>query len=80
MATRTAQKRTRRARTQSRTKQVVKLIKHSEADTLDVVRMFIPEKKFNSLSAEGKAAVIQIGAGIADVVRAGTFDLRQAMK
>lgn len=80
MATKTA-KRTRRARSQSRTKQVVKLIKRTpDFDTLDVVKMFIPEQKFNHLSAEAKNEVIKLGAGMIDVVRAGNFDLRTAMK
>ena len=81
MATRTATKQRRRARTQSRTKQVVKLIKRTpDFDTQDVVKMFIPEQKFNHLSAEAKNEVIKIGSGLIDVVRAGQFDLRTAMK
>lgn len=81
MATRTAHRRTRRARTQSRTKQVVKLIKRApDFDTLDVVKMFIPENKFNHLSAEAKTEVIKLGSGLIDIVRAGNFDLRTAMK
>lgn len=72
--------RKRRARTQSRTKQVVKLIqKTPDFDTLDVVKMFVPEQKFNQLSAEGKSQLISLGAGLIDVVKAGNFDLRKAM-
>ena len=79
MATRTAPTRRRRARTQSRTKQVVKLIKHSDYNTMDVVQMFIPEAKFKQLDAKAQSEVIKLGSGMIDVVRAGQFDLRQAM-
>jgi hypothetical protein len=81
MATKPAKRNTRRARTQSRTKQVVKLIqKTADFDTLDVVKMFVPETKFNHLSAEAKNEVIKLGTGLIDVVRAGQYDLRRAMR
>ncbi len=77
-ATSTARKR--RARTESRTKKVVKLIKRdNEFDTLDVVKMYIPENKFNHLSPEAQSEVIKLGAGLIEAVRAGQYDLRQAM-
>ena len=79
MAQKTATKK-RRPRSQSRTKQVVKMIKRSpDIDTLGVVKMFIPESKFNHLSAEAKSEIIKLGAGMIDVVRAGEFDLRTSM-
>lgn len=80
MATRNAPKR-RAARQVSRTKQVVKLIKRSpEFDTLDVVKMFVPEAKFERLNAEAKNELIKMGAGLIDVVRSGEFDLRTSMR
>ena len=72
--------RRRAARTQSRTKQVVKLIKRNgDFDTLDVVKLFVPEDRFENLPVEAQNELIKLGAGLVDVVRAGQYDLRTSM-
>lgn len=77
----TATRRVRAERSASRTKQVVRLIKQSpDVDSLDIVKMYVPENKLKHMSADAQHELLKLAGGIASVVNAGQFDLRQAMR
>lgn len=79
MATRKATKK-RAPRTETRTKQLVKLIKHpGDTDTLDVVKMFVPAERLEKLPAAVQSDFMKMGMAMVDAIRAGEYDLRRAM-
>jgi hypothetical protein len=82
MASKNAQKARKRApRTETRTKQLVKMIKHpgTDTDTLDVVKLFVPEERLEKMPAAVQSDFMKMGMAMVDAIRAGEYDLRRAM-
>jgi len=73
-------KRKRAARNESRTKQLVKLIKQpGDIDTIDIVKMFVPEDRLDKLPAAVQSDFMKMGMAMVEAVKAGEYDLRRAM-
>ena len=67
-------------RSESRTKQIVRLIKRpGDYDTMDVVTLFVPEEKLNKLPAAVQSDFMKMGLAMVEVVKAGEYDLRRGM-
>lgn len=78
--TRKAASQKRAARSESRTKQIVKLIKRpGDYDTMDVVKLFVPEEKLVKLPAQVQSDFMKMGLAMVEVVKAGDYDLRRGM-
>lgn len=80
MATNKKARNKRAPRIETRTKQLVKMIKHpGEFDTLDVVTLFVPEERLEKLPASVQSDFMKMGLAMVEAVRAGEYDLRRAM-